>query len=108
MPASAAPFGSTTITLSVNGLPAVATQALCRPIKSSDGYAVNDFESLTDRFDTSVVCISTRYDIGYGRSAATGTDNALAPFASIVLLVCKTSLVVLGAWSGQNHCGPNV
>ena len=40
-----------------------------------------------------LVCISTRYDIGYGRSAVTGTDNALAPFASIVSLVCSTSLV---------------
>src|SRR5471032_396841 len=87
LPDCGLPLGSVTITLSANGLPAVATQSLCRPIRSSDGSAVNDFESLTERWETSVVCMSTRYDIGYGRSAATGTTSALAPFASIVCVL---------------------
>src|SRR5579863_6989025 len=91
LPAIGLPSGSTTTTCTVKGLVAVATQSLRNPMSASDGRAVNDCESATERLETSVVCKSTRYDIGYGRSGATLTACELAPLWSTVPAACRTS-----------------
>ena len=88
-------------------MPAVPTSSVCTPISVSDGSAVNDLLSATEMLDASVVSESTWYDIGYGRSLATGTLTVALPPASSVTVDSSTSVDASGCCSGQIHCRPN-
>src|SRR5271165_2376948 len=106
-PSLAAPLGSVTITLTGYATLVCATKSPCRPMSESLGNAVNVLESATERLDASVVSMSTRYAIGYGKSSATLTLRLVDPSAGITPSLCVTSLETDGGCSGQNHWRPN-